>query len=100
MRTLTYLVASSLDGRIAAPDGSFNMFPFDPVDQIQCEMDSDLLMELTSRLWKMDSRGRRGVESKDDYKKRGYRSPDKADAFIMCFYMPVPMQTVSDVWVI
>lgn len=30
MRPLTYFVAASLDGRIAAPDGSFDMFPFDP----------------------------------------------------------------------
>lgn len=60
------------------------------IDQVEVEMDSDLLMELTSRLWKMDSRGRRGVESKDDYKKRGYRSPDKADALILCFYSKVP----------
>lgn len=56
------------------------------IDTVQLEMDSDLLMELSSRLWKMDSKGRRGVESKDDYKKRGYRSPDKADALILCFY--------------
>ncbi|WP_100504078.1 PBSX family phage terminase large subunit [Mycobacteroides abscessus] len=56
------------------------------LDQIQLNMDADLLMELSSRLWKMDSKGRRGVESKDDYKKRGHRSPDKADALILCFY--------------
>jgi phage terminase large subunit len=60
------------------------------IDTIQIEMDSDLLMELSSRLWKMDSKGRRGVEGKDDYKKRGYRSPDKADALILCFYSMRP----------
>jgi phage terminase large subunit len=53
---------------------------------IQLEMDSDLLMELSSRRWVMDNRGRRGVESKEAYKKRGYRSPDMADATILCFY--------------
>lgn len=53
---------------------------------VELPMDSDLLMELSSRLWRMDSKGRRAVESKDDYKKRGYRSPDKADALILCFY--------------
>lgn len=58
------------------------------IDKIELEMDSDLLMELTSRLWKMDSKGRRGIESKDDYKKRGYRSPDLADALILCYYTP------------
>lgn len=50
--------------------------------------DNELLMELSNRAWKMDTKGRRAVESKDDYKKRGYRSPDKADATILCFYTP------------
>lgn len=56
------------------------------IDQIQLDMDSDLLMELSTRQWVMDNKGRRGVESKDSYKKRGYRSPDIADALILCYY--------------
>ena len=55
---------------------------------ISLQMDNDLLMELSSRQWVMDSKGRRGVEGKDQYKKRGFRSPDKADATILCFYTP------------
>lgn len=60
------------------------------IDRISLEMDTDLLMELTTRQWKMDSKGRRVVESKADYKKRGFRSPDIADALIMCFYNNAP----------
>jgi len=60
------------------------------IETVQLEMDSDLLMELTSRQWKMDSKGRRAVEGKADYKKRGFRSPDNADALIMCFYNNAP----------
>ena len=58
------------------------------IDTISLKQDNDLLMELSSRKWVMDSKGRRGVESKESYKKRGYRSPDKADATILCFYTP------------
>ena len=58
------------------------------IDEISIVNDKDLLVELSNREWKMDSKGRRGVESKDDYKKRGFRSPDLADATILCFYTP------------
>ncbi|MEA9985648.1 PBSX family phage terminase large subunit [Subtercola sp. RTI3] len=61
---------------------------------IQLDMNDDVLMELSSRLWRMDTKGRRGVESKDDYKKRGFRSPDEADATILCFYTPHPEEYV------
>lgn len=58
------------------------------MDEAELKTDNELLMELSNRAWKMDIKGRRAVESKDDYKKRGYRSPDKADATILCFYTP------------
>lgn len=45
----------------------------------------DLLMELSTRQWKQDIRGRRQVESKGEYKKRGYRSPDLADAVVIAY---------------
>ncbi|MDI3211774.1 PBSX family phage terminase large subunit [Arthrobacter sp. AL12] len=68
------------------------------IDTIHIEMNDDLLMELSTRQWKMDSKGRRGVEGKADYKKRGYRSPDNADALIMCFYnnTPPPIDSYDD----
>ena len=48
----------------------------------------DLKSELLTREWKLDNKARRVVESKDDYKKRGFRSPDFADALLLCFYQP------------
>ena len=45
-----------------------------------------LKMELTSRYFKIDSKSRRCIESKDDYKKRGFKSPDYADACLLCYY--------------
>lgn len=61
------------------------------MDEAELPMDSDLLMELTTRQWKQDSKGKRAVEGKADYKKRGYRSPDLADACIIAYYTPVPV---------
>lgn len=58
------------------------------VKKLDLPEDSDLLMELTTREWKMDSRGRRAVEGKGDYKRKGFRSPDLADALILAFFTP------------
>lgn len=55
------------------------------ISEVELPYNSDLLMELTTRQWKMDNKGKRRVESKDDYKKRGFRSPDLADAAIICY---------------
>jgi phage terminase large subunit len=64
----------------------------------ECElpMHSDLLMELSTRQWKQDNKGRRTVESKGEYKKRGFRSPDIADACIICYYEPQGLLTSDD----
>lgn len=58
------------------------------IDEIALLDSTELISELSTRQWVMDKRGRRAVESKDDYKKRGYKSPDEADATILCFYQP------------
>ena len=56
------------------------------IDRIHLNENKDLLTELSSREWGMDAKGRRAVESKEAYKKRGFRSPDEADATILAFY--------------
>ncbi len=59
------------------------------VHEIACPPDDRLQSELVNRKQKaLDKKGRRVVESKDDYKGRGFRSPDKADAFLLTFYTP------------
>lgn len=65
------------------------------IEQIGIKNDKDLLTELANREWKMDSKGRRGIESKEDYKKRGFRSPDEADATILAFYTPPPAPVIE-----
>jgi phage terminase large subunit len=61
------------------------------------ELDDDLAAQLQSIKWKTDSRGRKLIESKDDMKKRGLPSPDRADAAMMAFatppYTPLPDAT-------
>lgn len=56
-------------------------------------LDSDALMELSTRHWKMDSKERRTIESKNEYKKRGFRSPDKADSIVIC-YAPAKIEPI------
>lgn len=49
----------------------------DPLDDV-------LASQLQSMRWKVDSRGRILIESKDDMRRRGLPSPDRADAVVMC----------------
>jgi hypothetical protein len=51
--------------------------------------DPELVSELAAPIYKFDAQGRRQVESKDELKKRGLPSPDKADALVMTFGQPV-----------
>jgi phage terminase large subunit len=55
------------------------------LDDIQISDDYDLLQELLSRRYGYDKKQRRMVESKDEYKRRNLRSPDLADACLLCF---------------
>ena len=45
--------------------------------------DDQLAAQLGSLKWTLDSRGRTKIESKDDMRKRGMPSPDRADAVMM-----------------
>lgn len=58
----------------------------DIINEVVLPEKDRLRMELTSRFYKVDSRGRRQVESKEEYKKRGFKSPDYADALLLAFY--------------
>jgi phage terminase large subunit len=47
--------------------------------------DDGLISELVSPLYKIESSGKIKIESKDDMKKRGLKSPNRADAFCLTF---------------
>src|SRR5215207_10823486 len=54
--------------------------------EIDIDPDDDkLAAQLGSIKWGIDSRGRIEIESKDDMRKRGLPSPDRADASAMIF---------------
>ncbi len=61
------------------------------VHEIACPEILRLQTELVNRKYKaLDKKGRRVIESKKEYEKRGFRSPDMADAFLLCFYDKMP----------
>lgn len=51
--------------------------------EIELPNDSELINQLCSRKYKYTRRGKYQIESKDDLKKRGLKSPDKADSFVL-----------------
>lgn len=56
-----------------------------PIDKITIPKHERLKNELATRKYTYDTKARRCVESKKDYKKRGFSSPDYADALLLAF---------------
>lgn len=52
---------------------------------IQLPNDEDLIGQLSTRKYRVTSKGKIQLESKDEMKKRGLRSPDRADALVLAF---------------
>jgi len=52
---------------------------------IELPDDEKLIAQLTTRKWRMGSNGKIYLERKEDLKKRGLSSPDRADAFVLAF---------------
>lgn len=55
--------------------------------QIEIVDDAELFGQLTSRKYKMASNGKLRLESKEDMKKRGLDSPDRADSLVLSTYL-------------
>jgi hypothetical protein len=53
--------------------------------EIVLVLDETLIGQLTTRKNVFDSRGRIGIEKKDDLRRRGLHSPDRADAVVGVF---------------
>jgi phage terminase large subunit len=48
-------------------------------------LDTDLAKQLVAIKWKMTSKGQIAVESKEEMRKRGVPSPDRADGLVYAF---------------
>lgn len=57
-----------------------------PVNEADIPNDPLLMQELAGRQYDYDTKGRRKIEAKKDFKKRIGRSPDRADALLLCYY--------------
>ena len=56
-------------------------------------LDETTKAQLASIRYKHDARGRIVIESKDDARKRGVRSPDRAETLMLCFTTPLDPTT-------
>ena len=58
------------------------------LDQVEIDDDPLLMEELSTRRYGYTSKNQRKIESKDEFKKRMGRSPDRADGLLLSFYRP------------
>ena len=66
--------------------------------EISMPDDLELIAQLSSVKYKINSRGQLQMESKEDMKKRGTKSPDKADALALAF-MDSPLREYRVRWI-
>ena len=83
--------AISFGGQASDPDLYPNKisemwFTF-PINEAQIPNDHEIMEQMSDRRYKYDNKGRRCIESKEEYKKRhGGKSPDKVDALLLAYY--------------
>jgi hypothetical protein len=65
------------------------------IDQIQLPNNKELITELSQRFYGYTLKGQKTIESKKIMKKRGLKSPDRADSLLYCFY-PDIQQIVAE----
>ena len=56
------------------------------LEEISLENDNELVAQFSCRKYRLTSRGRMLLESKEEMKKRGIESPDRADAVALSCY--------------
>ncbi|BDG61919.1 terminase B [Caldinitratiruptor microaerophilus] len=66
--------------------------------EISIPADDDLIGQLTTRRYRVNSRGLIEIESKEDLRRRGLPSPDRADALALAFWTPEPVLPEPDIF--
>lgn len=56
------------------------------IDKVSLPYNDKLKEQLTDRKYGYDKKERKVIESKDQYKKRNYESPDEADSLLLAYY--------------
>lgn len=64
--------------------------------EISMQDDDDTVAQLTTRKYRLTSNGKIRIESKDEMRRRGLVSPDRADAMGLCFHQPQISVTMTD----
>ena len=68
----------------------FNIAKMSKERRIHVPDDEHLVLQLSSRLYETDNKGKLVLEKKDQYMKNNAgQSPDRADAFVMAFYQSI-----------
>jgi len=57
-----------------------------PIDEADIPNNQELMKQMAGRRYIYDSKMRRQIESKKEYKARFQKSPDKFDALMLCYY--------------
>lgn len=71
---------------------SFSRYMRGEDPDIEFPDDEKLVTQLTSRKYRMTSKGKIALERKEDMKKRGLQSPDRADAVVLAFSREATLQ--------
>lgn len=69
-------------------------YPHDELIALPRNIPAKLISQLSGRLCKTTSSGKLALESKDDLRRRGVKSPDWADSLVYAFAPPLRVQTV------
>ncbi|HEY8425266.1 MAG TPA: terminase B, partial [Limnochordales bacterium] len=66
--------------------------------QLSLPRDDDLIGQLSVRKYRVDPRGRIRLESKEEMRRRGVSSPDRADALALAFWTPDELAAEPDIF--